>query len=267
MAELLKLGRVGAVARNTFREVARNRAFTALMLFAVAFVLAAALLAELTVTGQGSRVVVDFGFFAVGLIGAVTAIAMGTMLVHKEVDRKTVHTIVSKPIRRYEFMLGKYGGLLGVLAVEVGILAAVWAGMLLWEGADVGLAHLKGMLLVLLEVGVVASVAVMFSSRTSPTVTGVLSVGVFLVGRSVGLLEEMLAKKEGVFAESPLMATVAEVAIEVFPDLGVFRVSQQIVLDVAVRWSYVGHAALYAASYAAIFLVLGMIAFEQRDFT
>lgn len=265
--DLLRAARVVAVARNTFREVLRNRAFVGLLVFAVAFLLGSLLMSELTVVGQGHRVVLDFGFFAVSLFGAVTAVVMGALLVHKEIERKTVYTILTKPIHRYEFILGKYLGILALLAAEVSVLAGVWALVVLSQGGDVGLEHAKGMLLVGFEVSLVAAVAVMFSATSTPLLTGLFSLGVFLVGRVVYLVAEMLQGTHGLFAENPVANVFGRAVVAVFPDLSVFNVSQEVLLGVPVSLGYLVQSLLYAACYAAIFLVVAVFAFERRDFT
>ena len=266
MGEGFRVGRVSAVARNTFKEAVRNRAFLGLGLFGVVFILFSLVLSELTVVGQGPRVVVDFGFFAVGLFASATAIVMGAVMVHKEVDKKTIYTILSKPLHRYEFILGKYLGMLGILAAQIVVLGMIWCVPLLAQGADVSLEHAKGLALLVFEVSIVAAVAVMFSAQSTPALTGLLSFGVFVVGRLVYLLEEMLQGARGLFVDNALARGFAEVVVTVFPDLSVFDVSQQVLLGVEVSGAYMGQALLYACCYVAVLLAIAMVAFQRRDF-
>jgi ABC-type transport system involved in multi-copper enzyme maturation permease subunit len=266
-SEALHLGRVFAVARNTYREAIRNRAFLGLLLLSVAFILSSVLLSALAVAGEGARVVVDFGFFAVGLFSAATAIVMGALLVYKEIEKKTIYTIVSKPIHRYEFMIGKYLGLMLILVAQVVGLTIVWALVILLREGDVTVEHAKGMLLVLMEVGVVAAVAMMFSAASNPMLTGLFTFGVFIVGRLVYLIEAMLQAPKGLFVDNALARAFGETVVTVFPDLSVFDVSQQVLLGVAVAPSYLAHALAYATGYAVVFMVIALFAFERRDFT
>lgn len=264
--EAWRTGRVMAVAHNTFREAIRNRAFVGLVLFAVAFILLSLLLSELTVVGQGPRVVQSFGFFAVSSFGAVTAIVMGALLVYKELERKTIYTILSKPVHRYEFIAGKYAGLVGILMVQILLLGVVWFGVIALQGGTVSLDHVRGLILMGFEVALVAAVAVMFSSITTPVLTGLFSLGVFGVGRLVTLIEEMLAGQKGLLVDHDLARFIGESVVAVWPDLSVFNISQQVLLGVPVSWSYVGSCLLYGASYSLIFFLIGVWAFERRDF-
>jgi len=266
MSSVFSLRRVYAVARNTFREALRNRAFVGLVVFAIAFILLSMALSEMAVVGQEARVVQSFGFFAISLVGALTAIIMGAMLVYKEVERKTIYTIVSKPIHRYEFIIGKHMGLVGILVVQLVILALVWTVVTRLQGGDVGLEHTKALVLILVEVALVASVAVMFSAFSSPVLTGLFSLGVFMTGRLVPLLEEMLGSTRGLFVENGLARMVGETAVNVLPDLSVFNVSQQVLLGVPVHMGYIGEACVYACAYGVIFLAIAIWAFERRDF-
>ena len=262
-----RAGRILAVALNTYREAVRNKAFVGLGLFAVAFLLLSLAMSELTVVGQGSRVVQNFGFFVMSLFGVLTAIAMGTLLVYRELEQRTIYSIVSKPIRRHEFILGKYLGLLTILGVQLVGLGVVWALVMWLQGVTLGVEHLKGWILVFFEVETLAAVAVMFSAWTTPVLSGLFSLGVFAVGRVIPLLEGMLGHSRGLFVENPVLKWVGEAVVRVFPDLGVFDVSQQVLLEVPVSWTYVAHALVYGLAYRVICLVLGMLAFERRDFT
>jgi len=258
--------RVLAVGVNTYREAVRNRTFVGLLFFAVAFILLSLVMSELTVVGQGPRVVQNFGFFAIGLFGVITSVVMGALLVYKELEQKTIYTIVSKPIRRFEVVLGKYLGLLGILVVQLACLGVVWALAMVLQGVTPGLEHLKGWSLILVEVGVVAATAVMFSAWTSPVLTGLFSFGVFAVGRVIYLLEEMLGQSRGLFVDNPVARGLGEAVVMIFPDLSAFDVSQQVLLQVPVGGGYLLHATLYGLGYIVVALCLGMVAFERRDF-
>ena len=266
MSKAAALRRINAVAKNTFREAIRNRAFVGLTCFAVAFILSSLILSELTVVGQGPRVVVDFGLYAISLFAAATAILMGTLMVYKELEKKTIYTILSKPIRRYEFLLGKYLGMVGILLMEIIVLGLIW-GLVLWmQGGSFGGEHIKALVLIGFEASLVTAVGVMFSSQSTPALTGLFTLGVFVVGRIVYVLEEMLQGTKGLFVDNPFARLFGEVVTTIFPDLSVFNVSQQLLLEVAISWAYLGQAALYALCYGVIVIAIGILAFERRDF-
>jgi ABC-type transport system involved in multi-copper enzyme maturation permease subunit len=260
------LGRIGAVAQNTTREALRNRAFIALSVSAVAFIIFSMVLSELAVVGQGSRVILNFGFFAISLFVAVTAIVMGAVMLYKEVDKKTIYTIISKPVQRYEFVLGKYLGLLAILAVELLALAVVWVLVILSDGGEISAGQISGIVLIFFEAMVITGIAVMFSAMTNPALTALFTTGCFAVGRVVYIVDEMLSASQGVFVDNEWARPIGEAVAGAFPDLGVFNVSQQVLWGVDVSGAYVTQAGLYALGYTAIFLVLAVFAFQRRDF-
>jgi Cu-processing system permease protein len=259
-------GRIGAIAHNTMREAIRNRAFIALSVSAVAFLLFSMILSELAVVGQGSRVILNFGFFAISLFVAITAIVMGAVLLYKEVDKKTIYTIISKPVPRYEFILGKYLGLMCILAIELVVLTGVWFLVIVTDGGSLTWAHGVGITLILCEAMIVTGIAVMFSAMTNPALTALFTTGLFAIGRVHYVVQEMLQAHEGVFVDQPWARPIGEAVVGVVPDLGVFNVSQQVLLGLEVGTGYLGQSFIYACGYAAIFLCLGIVAFQRRDF-
>lgn len=258
--------RIGAIAVNTFREALRNRAFIALVLTACVFLAFSWILSEMAVPGQGSRVIMTFGFFAISLFCVITAIVMGAVLLHKELEKKTITTILSKPVHRYEFLLGKYLGMLAILAVELVGLSLVWMAVYGMRGGDAFAVMLTGAGLMYLEVMLVTAVAVMFSALSSPVLTALFTTGVFFVGRVHTVIVEMLGAQRGILVDNPWAGGVAEAVVAIFPDLSVFNVSEQAIWGVEVGFDYWGNGLLYAGGYIVIGLAIGILAFQRRDF-
>ena len=258
--------RVSAIARNTFVEAARNRAFLGLAVAAVALVASSIVLSSLALRDQMARVLVDFGLFSIGLLEVVIAVILGVILVYKEIDRKTFYLILPKPIRRYEVLLGKFLGLLAVLAISLVVMGTAWVVSLAWRGVDIRLDMLKALPLVWMEAALVTSVAVFFSSFATPVMSGVFTLGVFIVGREVYLLRELLGASKGMLVRSGAARGLAEATVWAFPDLSVFDIGKEVILNVPVGWGYVGWAGAYAAGYCVVFLALAAVVFERRDF-
>ena len=258
--------RVIAIARNTFVEAARNRAFWGLGVAAAGLVVSSIVASGLAVSDQASRVLVDFGLFAIGVLEVVIATVLGVILIYKEVERKTFFLVLTKPVHRHEVVLGKFVGLLGVLGVALLIMAAAWFVSLWTRGvllsADMG----RALLLSFMEGALVTSVALFFSAFATPVMSGVFTVGVFLVGRNIALLEELLAARKGPLVRSPLARAVAEAAVFIFPDLTRFGVEREVILGIPVTWEYVGACALYCAGYCLFFLALAALIFRRKEF-
>jgi ABC-type transport system involved in multi-copper enzyme maturation permease subunit len=264
--------RVWALALNTFREAVRNKVLYLLLMFALA------LLGTTYFFSQGAlheqlRVIRDVGLIGIEVVGALIAIFIGVNLVYKELDRKTVFALIPKPIHRWEFVLGKYVGMLITLAVLVGIMAltlfaVIGLGLAVFGGENDNGTILRAVLLLYGEVAVITAVAVLFSSFSTPILSGALTLGIFVVGHFTPDLRELIGK----LGSAPLRAFLRNL-VRVFPDLHLFYVSgsmvggQQVTVHgTYVDWAYVATAGLYGAFYCAVTLALAMIIFSRRDF-
>jgi ABC-type transport system involved in multi-copper enzyme maturation permease subunit len=261
------IGRVGAIALNTFREAIRNKVLYLLLLFAVALIAFALALGQMSLHEE-LRVTRDLGLGGIALFGVLIAIFVGVNLVYKELDKKTVFSLIPKPIHRYEFVVGKYAGMVVTLAVQMAIMSAVLFLVLVVQGGTFDAPVAKAILLLFVQVCVVTALAVLFSTFASPILSGGFTLGLFVVGRFTPELRELIGK-----LGAPLRV-LSSAALHLVPDLNVFYVSGTMVdaqyvsvHDTYVTWSYVGIAAAYGALYAACALSLAIVLFSRRDFT
>lgn len=261
------LRRLLAVAANTLREAGRAKLFYGLVGAAVLLLLGSLLLSDLALVDQKARLVQSFGMAIIPLVGVGTAILLGATLLHQEIERKTLYAILPKPIRRSEFLLGKFLGLCALLAIELGLLTLCWWAVLaLREGQLTG-AVLRGLGLQYVELVLVTSVALLFSALSRPVLSGVMTAGVFVAGRISYVLTDLLAAQKGAFVEVPALRALGKLLVAVVPDLSAFTVSDQILQGWQVPWDYCQAACLYGLSWTAAFAVGAMLLFERRDFT
>lgn len=261
------MNRVAAIALNTFREAIRNKILYVLLLFAVGLIALTLAIGQMSLHEE-LRVTRDLGLGGMALFGVLIAIFVGVNLVYKELDKKTVFSLIPKPLHRFEFILGKYAGMVFTLAVLVGIMAAVLFAVLLLNGGSAEPAVLRAVVLLFIEVMVITAVAVLFSSFSSPFLSGVFTLGIFVVGRSMPELRQLIDK-----LELPALRGFLRGLAHVFPDLNLFYVSGSM-LDGAhvtvhaafVDWGYVASAASYGLLYVACALGLAMLIFSRRDF-
>jgi len=229
-------------------------------------------LAKLAISSQTARVMQNFGHFSVFLVTAMSAILMGIILLHKELDRKTIFTLIPKPVRRYEIVLGKFVGLSTLLTGQVFLLGLAWYLFLGWHDAlhvaeqPISTEILKALVLLSLEATLITSVALVFSSWTRPFLSGVFTFGYFLMGHSIFLLNEHLGARSGVLSEEGPLRSVATVVTYVVPDLNQFNISDHFAAGRIVGWEHVLDCAGYAFSFSAIFLAIAVILFTRRDF-
>ncbi|GIW40567.1 MAG: hypothetical protein KatS3mg076_1144 [Candidatus Binatia bacterium] len=252
---------VWAIARNTAREAIRNKVLYSILFFAFLVVGISAVFGAASI-GDELKFIKDFSLLSISLFGVVTTVVLGVNLLHKELGKRTILNILSKPVARWQFVLGKYVGLLCTLALLVGLMAAALSGFLgLLEGrVDWGLALASSA--ILLELAVVLAVAVFFSCIVvTPTLAGLFTAAVFVAGRSAAHLRYFLEDPSGGFEDVVFSGLYA-----VLPHLHRFWISDQVVYGRAFSPEYFAYLALYASSYAGALLLLGIFFFSRREF-
>src|SRR2546427_10229110 len=176
--------RISHIARNTFREAVRDRVLYNLIAFAVLMSVAAILVGNISINIE-RLVVINLGLTAVSLFGIVISIFVGIGLVSKEIEKRTLYTVLSRPVRRWEFIVGKFFGLAGTLFVNTFLMAIGVFGALLYvshhfQKADGG--GLIALYFIILEFVVVTALALFFSSFSSPLLSAVFSFSLFVIG-------------------------------------------------------------------------------------
>ncbi|MFH1130812.1 MAG: ABC transporter permease [Pseudomonadota bacterium] len=252
---------------NTFREVIRNKVLYSLLFFALAVIVASIAFGALAVTGK-ERLTMDLGLAGMSLFSIVIAIFVGVNLVYKEMERKTIYTLVSKPVHRYQFVLGKFFGLSLTLVIQVLVMTAVLLAVLIHQKTQITTALFMMVVLILLEVLVITSVAVMFSAFSTPFLSGAFTVGIFLLGRSVPDIQVIAEKMD-----NPVLSPLLKTASYIVPNLRFFYVTGSNVAEQAVSvngpfvdWGYVGSATAYASLYLSLTLLMATFLFSRRDF-
>ena len=261
------------VALAVFRESVRDRVFYNLVLFAVLLIGASILIGQLT-AGQDVKIIKDLGLAATSVFGLFIAIFVGINLVSKEVDRRSVYPLFAKPIRRSEFILGKYAGLLLTLLVNVLVMTIALYVVLFflargvpddiqraWDSPAVDPALLKAIALIYANLAVVTAVALFFSSYSSPLLSSVFTLGVYVVGQFNADL-----KRFDQIVDSPAAIAIARACYYLLPDFARFDVKLAVVHGIPVPGTYLASTAAYAALYIAALLFGAMVIFSKRDF-
>ncbi len=248
-----------SLAATTFRESIRNRTVLVILLLAMAFIASALLLAALSLD-QRVRVIKDWGLFCVSAFGVVLAILIGVNLVHKEVRRKTLYVVLSCPIRRWQYVVGKYLGLGLTLLIEISALSAALIVLLAIEGIPPDLLLIKALYVCLLEVLFVAALAVLFASFSSPYLSGVFTFAVFVVGRSLPALNQLADKVDALFPQLVLKSLFF-----VLPNLSDFNLSTRAVHGLDIPAAEVFYLTAYGFGYLTLILILASLLFSRRD--
>jgi ABC-type transport system involved in multi-copper enzyme maturation permease subunit len=252
--------RIAAIALNTFREAVRDRILYTILVFALLLIGASVVLASLSI-GQEGRIVKDLGLASSSLFGTFIAIFLGIGLVSKEIERRTLYAIVAKPIYRFQFLLGKYIGLTLTLLVTVGVMALLvfvlaWAVDGQWTAGLLLAAALDFLALM-----IVTAVAILFSTFSTPTLSAMFSLAVFVIGRLSGDLRFFAEQFAG-----PGLRQVLEGMYLVLPDLSRFQIGAQVVHGLPLSPKEILLAATYGLAYILVLLLAAIGIFERRDF-
>ena len=251
---------IGVIALNTFRESLRDKILYNLLLFAGMLIGLSVLLADLTIM-EHHKIVADMGLAAINLTGVIISIFVGISLVNKEIDRRTVYTIMARPISRTSFILGKYAGLALTLFVNVAIMLAVFLMTLWFYRVPVGLAIFQAVGLIFVELLVVTAIALFFSTFSSSTLSATLTLGIYVIGHLTTDLKSV-AGKSGNETASAVMNGLYYLC----PNLESLNIKGQAAVGIPVGPDYLVLASLYGLAYAAVLVTGACFVFQRRDF-
>jgi ABC-type transport system involved in multi-copper enzyme maturation permease subunit len=258
-----------AIARNTFRENIRDRVLYNLILFAIIMTFSAVALGQLTL-GHEDKIIVDLGLSSISIFGMLIAIFIGISLVYKELERRTVYSLLAKPIHRHEFILGKYLGLLCTLFVNVMIMTLGLALTLIFRGAgDLGsyLRLMPAVYLIFLSLALITAFALLFSTFSTPALSAVFTLFLWVAGHFNKDLLEF-----GALAKSAVFRWFCNILYYLLPNISNFNwidgrnVIQSAAYHQGVDAGAVMWVSAYALLYCATLLLLSIAIFSRRDF-
>ena len=254
--------KIQAVIRNTFREAVRDKILYNLVFFALLVIATSAVLGNLTI-GERLKIIQDVSLAAMSIFGLMIAIFVGIGLVHKEIQRRTIYTLLAKPIYRHQFLIGKYLGLMLTIFINVAIMTgALFAMLWLFSlGESVNWDLWKAIVLIMVELMVITSVAIFFSTFSTPTLSAMFTLGVYIAGRFSTDLKILAGNTESLFHKYLALAFHY-----ILPNLEKFDVKGLVVYDVPISLEYVLVSILYGLAYIVFLILLATFIFQRRDF-
>lgn len=284
------LQRVGAIALNTLTESVRQKVFNILLVFALVVIAMASFFAQFSFAEQAGlaaieqlKSVKDFCLGAISVFGMLIAVVGTAQLLPNEVEQRTIYTILSKPVRRFEFLLGKFGGMLLLILVSVVLMSALFGAVLAFkhrtltaeiaaEGGGaageevqrlVAQVHasaydpdlVKGVFLIGMKLAVLAGITLFISTFSTSMIFNItVTFMVFLAGHLVGTAKEL-------WQAQPVMRYL----LAIIPDLSVFNVADDIILGNVIPWLHVGRVTLYGLVYLVVVVGAAHFIFAERE--
>ncbi|MCI5066079.1 ABC transporter permease [bacterium] len=253
--------RVRAISKSTFRESIRSKVLYAVVLFAVLVIAVSGIFGSVTI-GDQVRVMKDFGLFSLSLFSVLYCVISGSTLLHKELAKKTILTILARPVRRWEFLAGKFFGMFFTAVVLLLLMATGLSIFLyLFEGS-----FDQRMLLAYYHIGlellIVCAAVIFFSSIVvTPMLIGLFSFGIFLAGRSLDLLLYFLDEEIVV----GFGATVIQAMYWSLPHLNSIHVSDALVYDVPLSELHTVWGTVYSVTYSLFLFLIAQKLFQRRE--
>ena len=256
------MNRVAVVALNTFREVVHDRVLYNLVFFALLMIAAAILVGQVSI-GIENIVIITLGLSAISVIGLLIAVFIGVGMISKEIDKRTLYALLAKPVRRWEFLVGKFAGLVLTLSVNTAAMAAGLLMALLYvqhAGERSNLAVLIAVYFILLKLALVVALALLFSCYTTPLLAILFTAGLYIAGLFVQEMRNLRADLMG-----PILRTGLRGLSYLLPNFENFDVMASAAHARAIPGYLVAQNTAYTILYCAVLLIAASLIFSRRD--
>lgn len=261
--------RILAIARNTFRENIRDKILYNLILFALIMILSSVALGQLTL-GLESKMIIDLGLTSVSVFGTLIAIFIGISLVYKEMEKRTVYALLAKPVRRWEFIVGKYLGLLFTLLVNVAVMTVGIMLTLLYHGGigpSAFVRLLPAVYLIYFSLALTTALALVFSTFSTPALSALFALFLWIIGHFNADLLQFAA-----LTKSAIVGWIAKSLYYVLPNFSNFTTldSRNVIQSAAYAQPFDPGAILWATVYGLLYcgslVAVAVLIFSRRDF-
>jgi Cu-processing system permease protein len=212
-----------AIAHNTFREAIRDKILYGFLFFAICIILFSLILGKLSLDQQ-IRTTIDIGLAGISLFSVLISIFIGINLLNKEIQKRTIYPVLAKPVSRPFYVIGKFAGVSVVLLVLIGLMLMVFFPLVLFQGGAITWGLVLSVFLIVFEISVIIALAIFFTSFTSPFLSGIFCLGLFIAGRNAQLIAE-LGNQDNLSTFAPFFKAVSAV----IPNFYLFYPSGKIV--------------------------------------
>lgn len=247
------------IASNTFKETVRNKVLYNILLVAGAALFLSMSFGDLSVFSR-TQVMTDFGLATMSLTGLLLAVFIGAGMLGSEISTKTVYGILTKPVSREQFIFGKFFGLVSTLLLNFALISLVFFIAITLMGADVKISIMNAVVLLAVEMSVIVSAAIFFSSFTTPTLAAIFTIGFYISGHLNDLVDIGTKQQESVIWQTGL-----KFFYFLLPNLEHFNIRSRVVYDLHVPSDFIAGALFYGVLYTILLLLLSSMVFSRKD--
>lgn len=246
------------IARNTFRETIRDRILYGILAFALLFLISTIFFGSISL-GEDIRVIKDFGLAGIYIFSIIITIFLGSSLIYKELEKRTIYIILSKSISHSEFIVGKFLGLLASIKVNVLLMTAVYLIIVAAKGGGFDYLSLLSILLLIFELAIFIALTILFSSFTTPLASTLYSIIILYIGHSLSILKNAAAHS------APIVQYLTATVYYIFPNLEKFNIRNSVVYGAIPNAGQIVFPIVYAIFYTAILLWLATLALKRQE--
>ncbi len=247
------------IAAQTFTEARRNRVFYSLFLFALVVVLSSVIFTEVTATTV-DRMLKDTGLAAINVFALALTIFAGVGIINREIDRRSIYTVLAKPVSRLSYVVGKYLGLVSIILATSSLMFLGLLAVMKGYRTEIHTGIFLGFLGILLEVLVLGAVAVLCSTFTTSFISAFICTAVYLSGHLSTEFLRVVRKSAGA------RRVVGETIYYLVPNLERFNFKYHATYDVSVPSTTLLAVVLFGLAYASAALLGAVVVFQRRDF-
>ena len=244
---------------NTFREAVRDRVLHSILFFAIITVCASLLLKDVTL-GDQEKIVRSIAEGGIDMFASLIAMFLGISLIWKELDKKTIYTILSKPMPRWYFIIGKYFGLLLTVGVEVLLLSGMYVFLMIGQQDLPDGVFFVSIGLLMVELMLLSAWTTLFSTYSAPTTASAFTISIFCIGHLADDLWMLGSKSDSVIVEQ-----VVQTLYWVLPNFEVLSIRELSVHERTIPWEQVVSASAYGIVYSTVVLLLAVVLFNRKD--
>lgn len=248
-----------AIAQNTFRETIRDRILYVIFVFAALMIVGSILAGSISLD-QDVRVIKDFGLASIFLFSILMAVFIGTSLVYKEFDKRTIFMLLSKPIKRRDVILGKFFGLAATMGVMMILMSVFFIGLVRYKTGGFDWMLLEAILFNYFEILVMIALTLMFSTFTAPIASAIYSLLLFVIGHSSSTLMQLIKTSHGI------SKILIEGAYYLFPNLEKFNLRGSVVYGVGATVPQTLWVIIYGGIYAILMLFIAISILKKQEF-
>jgi len=246
------------IAKNTFKETIRDRILYAILAFAFLFLASTYFLSSISL-GEDIKVVKDLGLAGIYIFSIIIAVFLGTSLIYKELEKRTLYIIISKPVTFIDFVVGKFLGLWAGLTLNIALMTLAYLIIVKIKGGGIDYISLYSILLLIFEVAIFIALTILFSSFTTPLAGAIYSILFLYIGHSLLLLKQSAEKSEG------FVKYLADSAYYILPNLEKFNIRNSVVYGITPNNGEIVYPIIYSVIYTSIFIWLAVLALKKQE--